>query len=188
MSNHLFYFAYGSNLHPLRLAERIPSSRFLGIARVLGYRLCFHKCGQDGSAKCNALYTGSTGDELYGAVYRMDTGHKPILDDFEGQGYQADSFSVVLNKAEYTVFYYAAVDSYINNNLRPYHWYKELVILGAKFHNLPDKYLMQVNAVESAEDTDHTRYHRHIQLIKRIQVFDNDKDTKRASGPAVTDT
>ena len=54
MSATLLYFAYGSNLHPERLRERVPSAESLGVARLEAHVLRFHKRGRDGSGKCDA--------------------------------------------------------------------------------------------------------------------------------------
>ena len=54
----LYYLAYGSNLHPVRLTERVPSARFLGLTSLFGYQLRFHKRHEpDGSGKCNMYHT-----------------------------------------------------------------------------------------------------------------------------------
>ena len=47
------YFAYGSNLHPMRLMERVPSAKFVGTVEIKKYRLTFHKKSIDDSSKCN---------------------------------------------------------------------------------------------------------------------------------------
>lgn len=39
MSDPLLYFAYGSNLHPLRLQRRTPSARLAGLAVLEGHVL-----------------------------------------------------------------------------------------------------------------------------------------------------
>ncbi|TNF88372.1 MAG: gamma-glutamylcyclotransferase, partial [Gammaproteobacteria bacterium] len=41
----LYYFAYGSNMSPARLQARVPSARPLGVYRLKGHRLSFHKRG-----------------------------------------------------------------------------------------------------------------------------------------------
>ena len=51
--NQLFYFAYGSNLHPNRLEARIGKSHQLGLFKLVNYKLKFNKPSNDGSAKCN---------------------------------------------------------------------------------------------------------------------------------------
>ena len=36
---HQFYFAYGSNMNPSRIAQRIPQARAVGVARIKGWKL-----------------------------------------------------------------------------------------------------------------------------------------------------
>ena len=69
MARSFLYFAYGSNLHPARLAARTPSCHALGRAVLARHVLRFHKRGRDGSAKCDAWFTGDPTDRLYGVVY-----------------------------------------------------------------------------------------------------------------------
>nr|MDQ2697092.1 gamma-glutamylcyclotransferase [Pseudomonadota bacterium] len=82
----LKYFAYGSNLHPLRLRERVPSATVLGVAELAGWRLRFHKRGQDRSGKCNIIPTGRSGDRVIGVIYAMAAADKDKLDAAEGLG------------------------------------------------------------------------------------------------------
>jgi hypothetical protein len=49
------YFAYGSNMETARLRERMPSAKPLGVAKLSGHELRFHKRSKDGSGKCNAF-------------------------------------------------------------------------------------------------------------------------------------
>ncbi len=39
----IHYFAYGSNLHPVRLIERVPSASLVGVIGISKHRLAFHK-------------------------------------------------------------------------------------------------------------------------------------------------
>jgi hypothetical protein len=54
----LHYLAYGSNLHPIRLRQRVNSARLIATLSLPGYRVLFNKRGQDLSAKCNLVATG----------------------------------------------------------------------------------------------------------------------------------
>lgn len=51
--NTLHYFAYGSNLHPYRLIQRVPNARLVATTRLDGYGVSFSKRSHDGSSKCN---------------------------------------------------------------------------------------------------------------------------------------
>ena len=43
-----YYLAYGSNLHPFRLSQRIAVKRLVATVSLNGFRLYFHKCGKNG--------------------------------------------------------------------------------------------------------------------------------------------
>ena len=171
--NLLYYFAYGSNLHPVRLLERVPSAQWVGGTELRYHRLAFHKKSQDGSSKCNLVRTSEESDGVYGAIYQMDSAHKIALDRFEdnGNGYHNTQLTVELHGQEYSCFTYFAQRSYIENDLMPYHWYKNLVVLGAKHLQFPDAYVRSIELIESVEDPDETRRKHHELLIEKIVNF-----------------
>ena len=73
----IYYFAYGSNLHPMRLMERVPSAELVGVAKHPNHALTFHKRSNDGSSKCNMF--NSESDLIYGAIYKLKPEHKNEL-------------------------------------------------------------------------------------------------------------
>lgn len=81
----IHYFAYGSNLHPVRLMKRVPSAELVGVIKHSCHRLSFHKKSNDGSGKCNMLETGADSDHVYGAIYKLKPEHKKDLDKYEGK-------------------------------------------------------------------------------------------------------
>ncbi len=166
----LYYFAYGSNLHPVRLLERVTSATLFGVVELYKHRLEFHKKGQDGSSKCNAVRTEGEFDRVYGALYQVEHDHKNDLDRIEGvgSGYRDQQIKLHYQGQEYTCFTYFAQSPSIGNNLKPYHWYKQLVVLGAKHLQFPDAYVQSIEQVESVEDPDETRRTTHELLIGRI--------------------
>ena len=164
------YFAYGSNLHPLRLIERVPSARLIGVIELTNHRLMFHKRSQDGSSKCNLIQTGLESDRVYGAMYDIDPVQKQALDRVEGNGcgYLDYHISVQHQGREYTCLTYFAQQSYIVDDLKPYHWYKHLVVLGARYLQFPDAYVCSIESVESVEDPDEKRKMVNEALIEKI--------------------
>ncbi len=74
------YLAYGSNLHPLRFAKRVPSAQIIGRIELAGYQIAFHKKGKDGSGKCLFYKTGDKAHIMYGALYSFDSREKKELD------------------------------------------------------------------------------------------------------------
>ena len=168
----LHYLAYGSNLHPLRLTSRVPSAQFLGLTTLQGYRLCFHKRHQqDQSGKCNMFLTNQRRDSVIGAVYQMRADEKPLLDQCEGPGYRCDNIQVNFNGENLECFVYIAESSHIDNKLVPHCWYKNIVLLGAEFHRLPDHYLDAIRQVTAAKDPNDEQHHRHYELIEEMKRF-----------------
>ncbi len=167
-----YYLAYGSNLHPLRLLERIPSCEFIETKALEGYQLHFHKHSTtDGSGKCNMVLTQNPNDLTQVAIYRMDTQHKSLLDEFEGEGYEVTSAPLSVLGVEQEVFWYQATQNYINDDLAPYSWYKQIVLLGATHHQFPSAYLTAIEQVTAIPDPDPGRLSTHEDLILRIQNY-----------------
>ena len=165
----IYYFAYGSNLHPPRLAERVPSSRLHGLARLRGHRLVFHKRGGDGSGKCNVHPTGKLQDIVHGAVFSMARAEMRLLDRVEGVGHGYWRVARPLSVAgrPIRVFYYLAQADFIQENLAPFDWYHALVLAGARGHRFPADYLHRIAAIVTVQDPDTRRAHHHHRLLTR---------------------
>jgi len=165
------YLAYGSNLHPLRLRERVPSSILQGQLCLPGYRLAFHKLGQDGSGKCNIIKTDKQDDWVHAALFELDAGEKTLLDGFEGAGYAVEEMALEWQGMSIRPFIYIAEGNWIDDGLLPYHWYREIVGLGARYHGLADEYIAFIEGQASIQDPVSERGHRHGQLIERMRVW-----------------
>ena len=168
METRLYYFAYGSNLHPVRLTRRVPSARLTGVATLPEHTLRFHKRGKDNSGKCNAFYTGQPEHHVLGAVFEIAVEEKPILDKFEGPGYEVRSLTVSTTDGALDVFAYIAAETHIDELLQPYTWYRELVHLGARYHSFPDSYFAAFLAVNALPDPNATRNQRIRHLIRMM--------------------
>ena len=124
-----------------RLHERVPSALAIGIGKLVGHTLRWDKrSGWDGSGKCDAEATGRQEDVVWGVVFELDPEEKAALDQAEGLG---------AGYLEKTVMYYANDK---DASLRPYHWYKALVIAGAREHGLPASYRSRLQLVVTVSD------------------------------------
>lgn len=168
---HLRYLAYGSNLHPHRMRERVPSAIPLGQLELPGWQLTFEKRGRDGSAKCNLRADTDFGADpappcvAYGVVYQIDTVERPALDAAEdlGRGYlehrlQTSDFG--------EVFFYLATANFIDSSLAPFDWYHALVLSGARHHDLPQGHIDRIAAVESVADPDRDRCEAALRIMR----------------------
>ena len=169
----IYYFAYGSNLHPVRLLDRVSSAKLIGTVQLDNHRLIFHKKSIDGSSKCNLFKTGESSDLVYGAIYELAPEHKSILDKFEGKGfgYIDNQIQFQYQDREYNCFTYLAQQSHITDSLKPYHWYKEMVVLGAKYLKFPNIYILSIESVESCDDPDKKRSTEKHELLQKIKNY-----------------
>lgn len=156
------YAAYGSNLHPVRLCARVSSAASVGIAMAPGWTLAFHKRGKDGSGKCNiAAGPGS----VFFAVFDIDDRGKALLDKAEGLGFGYQATHVELPGFG-KCFSYIASESHIQEELDPYSWYKELVIVGLEYHQAPSDYLENIRAIPCNLDIDMDRHDRNMKIVE----------------------
>ena len=160
------YFAYGSNMLTARLRERVPSAAAIGIGQLVGHALRWDKRSwQDGSGKCDAEATSRNDDVVWGVLFELDPEDKPALDKAEGvgAGYLEKTVNVLTEAGLVTAVTYCANDK--DTTLRPYHWYKALVIAGAREHGLPASYRSGLELVVTVSDTDTARASRHKDLL-----------------------
>ncbi len=141
-----------------RLRGRVPGAERLGVFNLEQHDLRFHKISNDGSGKCDAFHTENPTDSVIGALFEISRREKPVLDEAEGLGYGYEEKIVkVQNDAGElieAVTYYA---TRIDPSLKPYSWYLNHVIVGAKETNVPEQYLKDIQSTESIEDMDTKR-------------------------------
>lgn len=162
----MLYAAYGSNLHPRRLSERISSAKFLETRFVPDWSLCIHKRSLDKSAKCNIV---SGGSGIYVAVFDISTADKTALDRIEGLGSGYREILLAIPDIGECMSY-SAEESYIDNSLAPYDWYKELVLAGARTHGFPPAYIDKIVAVTAHPDPDPCRRAERWATVKLVKA------------------
>ena len=160
----MLYFGYGSNMPRARIEERLGPCERLGAASLPGWRLAFHKRGADGSGKCDAVRTNRPDDRLWGALDRLTEDQMEALDGIE-QGYDRRVVEVRFGEGFRSAGLYVAREDRIDPELRPYHWYKELVLAGARELDLPADYVASIEEVVSCPDPSRERGHRNRAIL-----------------------
>lgn len=164
------YLAYGSNLHPARLRERIGEVKLLDVVRLPGWRLTFDKRGADGSAKANLRPAVGSDAMAWAAAYALDSRQLPTLDRFEGcgRGYETVRLEVPVAGRPAECLIYLAPSHWISGDMRPYDWYRDLIMAGARFHRLPGEYIASIAATASIRDPDQKRAKGRFRLLSEM--------------------
>jgi gamma-glutamylcyclotransferase len=158
-------FAYGSNMLAARMQERAPLSKAVRIGQLVGFELCWNKRSSDGSGKCSVTETGHPKHVVWGGAYEMSAGDKSSLDRAEGlgQGYGERAVEIHTQAGRLSALTYYATS--IDPGIRPYGWYRDLVIAGAREHELPEEYVRMLEKVAAVTDSDVDRAAKNHRLL-----------------------
>ena len=156
------YFAYGSNMLEQRLKERVKSAEFFSNAWIRGYEVRFRKISIDDSGKADLVQTGNLEDIVHGVVYQFDPDHWHALDKHEGAtgnnpGYDRVPIQVHTDSGNRDVTTYLARRGSIDESLKPYTWYRDLILCGAEQHGLPEDYRQKIENIVDIPDPDENR-------------------------------
>jgi len=166
--DNLIYFAYGSNMFSKRLQakKRCPSAKPMGMTELRGHALKWHKQSKDGSGKCDIVEaTGDPQAFVLGVLYEIAPEEKDALDRAEGlgHGYEEIDIKVLRDGALLTAKAYRATN--VDPALKPYIWYRSLVVAGAREHELSPDYITRLEAVPACDDPDRARHEENMRLI-----------------------
>jgi gamma-glutamylcyclotransferase len=158
------YLAYGSNMCTERLRGPAPSARPAGVARLPGHELRFHKKSDDGSGKCDAFATDNARDVVLGVVFEIDAKDKARLAKHE-KGYREKEIEVLANEGPIAAFTYVALSQAIDPSLRPFSWYRDIVVSGAEEHRLDGAYVARIRDTPARTDADKAREARNRKVL-----------------------
>ena len=163
----LKYFAYGSNLLIERLRERVPSVKKAGTGFINRFDLQFYKRSIDGSGKCTIISTPNKKDRVYGMLTVMDEADKPHLDRSEGLGRGYSQHIVEVNTTLGVESAFTYVAEHVDETLRAYTWYMDLVVAGAVQNNFPKEYIDRLECIEADVDPDQEREFKNCKVLNK---------------------
>jgi gamma-glutamylcyclotransferase (GGCT)/AIG2-like uncharacterized protein YtfP len=133
------YFAYGSNMDQNQMLERCPNAQLLGRASLADYRLAFTIFSPKRECGCADIIS-STGDMVYGLLYRLADTDMITMDDFEGHPihYRRITVLVKSKNGEVEAYSYEVVNK--KKGLRPSVHYLVLLQSAAKHFEFPKEY------------------------------------------------
>jgi gamma-glutamylcyclotransferase len=106
---------------------------------------------------------------VHGVIYSVSHADSRSLDQAEdaGQGYDRVRLRVSARGRYRAVFTYVARPTAIDTELRPFDWYLEYILRGARYHRLPGRYVKQISRAAPLRDATAARRQRHMGAISR---------------------
>lgn len=151
MAKKVLYFAYGSNMCFDRLRGRTPNAKFYGIAEASDKNIVFNKKSDDCSSKANL--EDCPLKVVRGVLYAIDKEEFQELKKCE-KGYDEEPILVTKNdglQIEARTFVARKI-SVLVKDVKPYSWYKDLILCGAREHGLLSDYIACLERIESKDD------------------------------------
>ena len=145
-----------------RLTERVGSALPFSNAWIRGYEVRFRKISFDDSGKADLVETGDLEDIVHGVVYQFDPAEWHALDKHEGAtgnnpGYDRVPIQVHTDLSNRDVTTYLARRGRIDESLKPYTWYRDLILCGAEQHGLPEDYRRKIESIVDIPDPEENR-------------------------------
>ncbi|MEE9455959.1 MAG: hypothetical protein V3W11_02270, partial [bacterium] len=131
-------------------------AEYVGKAYVPGYRMVCNKKSEDGSGKGNIEEDPNS--SVHGILFLLDVRGLSSLEDSE-KGYVPRKDIDVLSDGRKVdgVTVFKAKKGNTCTSLKPYIWYKEMVVEGARHRDFPPDYFSFLEAIDAYEDPDNGR-------------------------------
>ena len=143
MQNPILYFAYGSNMNPIRMAQRCPGAITLGVGVLRNYRL---------SERLYADIDFQEGAEVHGVLYLISEQNLRSLDAREGypKVYRRMWLDVEFEGETYlAVTYEMTIVTKIARRGRKYpEEYRKICSEGARFHHVKNGFTTKRKATK----------------------------------------
>ena len=151
----MIYFAYGADMNPGRMAEICPGYHSLGVARLPDHRLIFPRFSRTWGC-ASASLAPRPGETVFGALYEVPADDLYALHsqhgfdpegppEFNDQEFRELTVLRVGGSEPVSAKTYVAVPD--GTVALPSATYMNLIIDGARYHNLPRAYLVVLRAV-----------------------------------------
>lgn len=151
-----------------RLQERVPSAQFTDRALLPGHVLTFDKLApKSNSGKCGIIENKRGIESVCGVIFDITEEELPLLDKVEGvgNGYARTSVRTYAFDRDEYVDATTYIPTLRQPGIKPFCWYKALVIAGLEEHKFTDEYINRVREIETISDPDAERAKRHWRMV-----------------------
>lgn len=146
----VMYFAYGSNMDPMQMAERCPGSEPIQAAKLPGYRLAFTWDAPSWDGGGVATVIPAAEGEVWGVLWLLTPEHIDILDEYEcvAEGiYRREIVEVLVEGARREAFVYITNDA---TPKLPGRRYLDALVRGAEHFGLPADYIERLRTTPTS--------------------------------------
>lgn len=141
MTEHIPYFAYGSNMIEAQMSERAPAARLVGTAHLDGYIFIIAAGG-------HASIIASPGRTVYGLLWEITAQCMTALDCFEGVAkgiYRKETMTVTAITGPISTLVYIAADNTHGKNKYGARW--QQILNSSRRHGFPSAYIAALEAL-----------------------------------------
>ena len=134
-----------------QMQRRCPSVRFVCVASLKNYRFAIARHSRLRNCGTANIFA-EPGSEVWGIVYDVSEQELAVLDGFE-DGYRRKKVQVLSTgngRSSIEVLVYIAERE--NNVPLPSSEYRQLIIAGARYWNIPEMYLLVLEQLQAATD------------------------------------
>jgi hypothetical protein len=143
----LYYFAYGSNMDWPQMQRRCPSSRFVCVAGLPGYRFAIARHSRLRNCGTANIFAYPF-SEVWGIVYDVSDRDLATLDGYE-DGYRREkAFAFAMNDGRQPVEVLVYIAPREDDAPLPNPEYKRLILAGARHWRLPPHYCAMLERIE----------------------------------------
>jgi gamma-glutamylcyclotransferase len=157
----MLYFAYGSNMLFNQMRERCPSTAYVCVAALDGYRLAFTKRAAGASSPWRGFGVADNvvheGERVWGAVFEINEREIRALD--RSEGYRPGRETNAYRRVEVQVARHVDSENSLlahtyvvctreEPNPVPHRDYVARIVVGAKSWNIPADYLQALERIE----------------------------------------
>ena len=152
----MFYFAHGSNIDRPQMQVRCPHARFVSVARLHDYRICFPRW----SAVRDSAVAGiepARGEVVWGTLYEIDEADLARLDTVEGYAKGRDTALNMSKRMTVRVQRPDGISADAETHApvrtadpgRPSAGYLLVLLRAAKALDFPEEFIARIKAAES---------------------------------------
>ena len=146
----IYYFAYGSNMNPNRMADRVGNFEIVGLGILHDFELRFNKIAQNKNGIGYANVVWAPGKNVEGIIYQFE--NIALLDKYEGypKHYNRKILDIMHNQSRLKTWVYIAQENQISNGLLPERRYLRHLLVGKEY--LSESYFEELKIVPVKED------------------------------------